>query len=210
MRHFFSTDWWEFAGVVTGVIGVYLVTVEHIWNWSVGIINVLLYAYVFWGARLFADMSLQFFFLALQIHGWYQWAYGAENVDELPITRLSLRTWLWLTPACLGLYAIYVPIVSHFKGAQPWVDSALTVLSIAAQFMTNFKKIECWAFWILIDLIFIPLYISRGLHSTAVLYGLFLVLAVAGWMNWYRLFCLGLKVRQLPMPDAEIESPYPR
>ena len=58
MRSYFGTDWWEFAGVVTGAIGVYLVAVEHIWNWPIGILNVLLYAYVFFGAKLYADMTL--------------------------------------------------------------------------------------------------------------------------------------------------------
>lgn len=182
----FGGDWFEFAGFVTGVLGVYLVSIEHIINWPISLANVAIYAYVFFTAKLYADMSLQFFFFALGVMGWYQWARGGENKTELPVSSISRIGWMWI----LGLWvvgtAIYVPIITHFKGASPFLDSVLTVGSVIAQVLLNKKKLENWILWIAIDAVYIPLYISRNLYATAVLYALLLALAVSGLMNWRR------------------------
>lgn len=184
----FGGDWFEFAAVVTGVIGVYLAAKEEILNWPVGIANVLIYAYVFFQAKLYADMTLQLFFCALAISGWIQWAKGGTGATELKVTRLSGPMWL-VAGGCLVVgTAVYTPIIEHFKGAAPFIDSLLAVASIIAQLMLNAKKLENWILWILIDAAYIPLYYSRDLKSTAVLYGLFLVLAVLGLFGWLKTY----------------------
>lgn len=202
----FGSDWWEFSGFVTGVVGVYLVAVEHMINWPVGLINVSIYAYVFFTGRLFADMSLQFFFFALGVQGWYQWAQGGKrqrvapkaadeegfadyprelpDTNELKISRIKPTDWAIVAACWVVGTAIYYPIIKHFNGAQPFVDSTLTVASIIAQLLLNWKKLENWIIWIVVDIIYIPLYISRDLIATAVLYGLLLCLAISGLISW--------------------------
>lgn len=187
--HFkFGGDWYEFAGFVTGVVGVYLVAVEHIINWPVGLLNVAIYAWVFYTSRLFADMSLQLFFFALGVHGWVEWARGGVAKTQLSISRIPMIGWLWVALIWVAGTAIYYPVIRHFNGAAPFIDSSLTVASIIAQVLLNFKKIENWILWILVDIIYIPLYISRGLVATSVLYGLLFVLAVMGLLGWIRTF----------------------
>lgn len=188
LKHRFGTDWWEFAGFVTGVVGVYLVAVEHIINWPVGLINVSIYAWVFYVSRLYADMTLQFFFFALGVHGWLQWAFGGTGKDQLPITRISPRTWAAILVAWVVGTAIYTPIITHYKGASPLIDSILTVGSIIAQLLLNHKKLENWIIWIAVDIAYIPLYLSRDLKATALLYALLLGLAISGLVGWYRTY----------------------
>lgn len=184
LKWHFGTDWWEFAGFVTGVVAVYLAAIEHIINWPIGLANVSIYAWVFFASRLYADMTLQMFFFALSVHGWYQWSRGGEASSRLEITRIRPSQWGWLLLAWASGVAIYYPLVRHFNGAAPFLDSSLTVASIIAQLMLNRKKLENWVLWILIDLIYLPLYLSRDLVATAVLYALFLVLAVLGLNGW--------------------------
>lgn len=186
MRHFFKSDWFEFAGVVTGVLGVYLVAVENILNWPIGIVNVSLYAYVFWGAKLYADMVLQFVFFALSLHGWYQWVRGGESGAALSITRLKKTEYGLLGVVILIATLIVAPIIKARGGEFAYVDSALAITSVTAQFLLNRKKVESWILWILVDIVYIPVYVQRGLQSTAVLYLLFLGLAISGLVQWLR------------------------
>lgn len=182
----FGGDWYEFAGFVTGVIGVYLVAVEHIINWPVGLLNVAIYGWVFFASRLFADMSLQIFFFVLGVIGWYQWARGGQAKTALRITRIEPIQWGMIAATLVAGTAIYYPLIKHFNGAAPFVDSVLTVGSIIAQILLNAKKIENWILWIAVDVAYIPLYISRDLIATAVLYALLLSLAIGGLINWHR------------------------
>ena len=188
LKQTFKSDWFEFAGLITGVVGVYLVAVEHIINWPAGLVNVALQGYVFFTGRLFADMSLQVFFFILGIQGWYLWLRGGTNHSSLKIATIPFVWWLWIGMTMILGTAIYVPIITHFKGAVPFVDSVLTVASIIAQLLLNAKKIENWILWILVDIAYVPLYISRGFYSFAVLYALFLGLAVAGLYNWIKTY----------------------
>jgi len=188
LRWRFGGDWFEFAGFVTGVVAVYLVAKEHIINWPIGLINVSIYAYVFFQSRLYADMSLQFFFFALGVHGWYQWLRGGTQNSALTISRLNSKQWSWVAGVWVVGVAIYYPIIHHFNGAAPFIDSSLTVASILAQVLLNRKKLENWILWIIVDIVYIPLYISRGLYSTAVLYGLLQSIAIAGLVSWKRTF----------------------
>lgn len=182
----FQSDWLELVAFVTGVIAVYLVVKEHIWNWPIGIINVMLYGWVFFSSRLFADASLQVFFFVVQLHGWWNWLHGGQNKSPLKVSTLNSRQWIISTASVVIGTAAYVPIITYFKGAAPFADSVLTVISIVAQIQLNLKKLENWILWIIADACYIPLYISRGLHPTAFLYFVFLILAVMGYLQWQK------------------------
>ena len=185
LKAIYHGDWFEFAGFVTGVVGVYLVAVEHVINWPVGLVNVSVYAWVFFASRLFADMSLQVFFFALGVHGWWSWVRGGEGQKELRISRIRVLDWAFVALAWGLGTAIYYPIIKHFNGAAPFLDSSLTVASILAQILLNLKKLENWVLWIIVDIVYIPLYLSRNLVATAVLYFLLLVLAISGLVGWW-------------------------
>ncbi len=183
--HFiFKSDWMEVLAFVTGVIGVYLAAIEHIWNWPVGIVNVLLYAWVFFTAKLYADTTLQLVYFVLLIHGWTSWLKGGEGHSKLSIQRLSWSQWSFVLVFIILGTAAYKPVIEHWKGAQPFWDTILTVMSLVGQVLLNRKYLENWMIWIAVNVAYIPLYLQRNLVPTAILYFIFLVLAIVGLIEW--------------------------
>ena len=174
----------ETLGFVTGAACVYLVVREHSWNFPIGIVSSILYLVVFWEERLFGDAGLQIVFVTLGFHGWYWWLRGGENRSELHVTRASARFWIGIT-IFLGLstYALKI-ILTRYKGSVPFLDAFTTALSLAAQYLLNNKKIENWILWIVADVIYVYVYLIKGLQLTAVLYAIFLVMCVAGLIEW--------------------------
>ena len=89
-----------FAAVIT-VVSIVLTAIENIWCWPTGIVSVVLYAWIFWAARFYANAVLQIVvFLPLIIYGWYEWRHGGKNDTELPVSRTPL--WGWVTTALIG------------------------------------------------------------------------------------------------------------
>ena len=113
--------------------------------------------------------------------------------------------WLGIAASLAVGTAIYYPIIKHFNGAAPFLDSLLTVASIIAQLLLNAKKLENWIIWIVVDIVYIPLYISRHLESTAVLYAILLAIAISGLVGWLKTY---RTVK--PVVEGGRETVYPR
>jgi nicotinamide mononucleotide transporter len=189
--------WWpigiaEAWGVVTGGICVWLVVREHLWNWPVGLANNVFFFALFFHGRLFADMGLQVVYFGLGVYGWLNWLFGGENHSVLKVSRTTRIEWLVLLgaiPLCtFGLREILIAV----NGAAPFWDSLTTVLSLAAQYLLCRKRFENWFFWIAADVIYIPLYLSRHLPLTAVLYAVFLAMCLVGVREWMHSMRKGL------------------
>ena len=131
-------------------------------------------------------MSLQVVYFGLGVYGWLNWLFGGENRSALRISRTSRMEWAVLAiaiPGCtLGLREILLAV----NGAAPFWDSLTTVISLAAQYLLCRKRLENWYLWIAADLIYVPLYVSRSLPLTGVLYAVFLAMCVAGLREWHR------------------------
>ena len=182
--HLLSLPLTESFGFVTGGICVWLVIREHMWNWPVGIANNLFFFVLFYRARLFADMGLQVIYLGLGAWGWIHWMFGGQSRSELPISRTRKIEWIAsavLIPA--GIWLLRVLLIK-VDGAAPFWDSLTTILSLAAQYLLCQKRIENWIFWMLADLIYVPLYLFKNLTFTALLYAFFLVLCIVGLKQW--------------------------
>ena len=174
----------EVFGFITGAACVWLLVKEHILNWPVGIANNIFFAVLFWRARLFGDMGLQFVYMALGLLGWYRWLHAGEAHERPAIRRIPVRSLVPLAVfagAATPALTIYLRTV---RDAAPFLDALTTVLSIAAQYMQTRKYIEHWLVWIVADVIYIGLYIARDLRLTAVLYALFLLMCIQGWREW--------------------------
>ncbi|MBL8208396.1 MAG: nicotinamide mononucleotide transporter [Blastocatellia bacterium] len=176
----------EALGFITGAACVYLVVQQNIWNFPLGLANNIFFLVLFGQARLFADAGLQIVYIVLGVQGWYNWLYGGKDRTALKVERASSRL-LLLTLGFIPLGTwLLVLILRAMNGAAPLLDAVTTALSLAAQFLLNRKVIENWWFWIVADVIYIYLYITRGLHLTAVLYVVFLCLCIAGFISWQR------------------------
>ena len=177
----------QWIAAIAGAISVYLSARENIWSWPTAIVNVGLYIIVFRRAGLYSDMGLQVVYLALSIYGWYQWLYGGANRTELTVSRATAREWLIVTPIVLVFWIALARYTATLPGvALPSLDAGLATVSLVAQWMMTRKIIENWMLWIVADIIYVPMYVYKGLPVTAVLYAVFLVLAVVGLRSWSR------------------------
>jgi nicotinamide mononucleotide transporter len=193
----------ELVAAAFGVLAVYLGTRENILSWPTALVNVGLYTVVFYQARLYADMGLQVVYFALSLYGWYEWKFGGENRTVLAVTRASRRLWVVLGVVNLVAWLTLGTLLARSTNAAiPYLDSLLTTTSLCAQLMMTRKILENWAVWIVVDVLYVPMFVSRGLYATAALYAIFLVLAVMGWREWKRsLARAALHGRPQPSPS---------
>jgi nicotinamide mononucleotide transporter len=179
-------SWGDMSGFATGIICVWLAARANIWNFHFGIVNSVILGLVFVQQRLFADTSLQVVFVVLNARGLMEWRAGHTVAESDPVFRLDRRTHGILLVVTVALTLVLWKVLGLLKGSAPIIDALVTSLSIAAQWLLNRRMLENWAWWIAVDLISIPLYVSRGLPLIAALYVVFLLLCVQGHMRWRR------------------------
>ena len=178
---------WEVLAVIFGIVSVYLSTREHIWSWPTALVNVSLYFVVFFEAKLYADMGLQVVYFALSLYGWYEWLYGGANRTELHVSRTSRTLGVRLLVIGVVCAAVLGTLLTRFTDAAlPYVDSATTSTSLVAQWMMTRKILENWAVWMVVDVVYVGMFIYKHLYLTAGLYTVFFVLAAMGYVQWKR------------------------
>ena len=186
----------EIAGTVLGIIGVWLMIRQNIWGWPVGLVQVALYAWIFFDAKLYSDAILQAFFFALQAYGWVHWWRGQRREARgersgpaghlaLPVTRLS--AWAvggWIAVGAVGTVAWGELMRRKTDAALPHWDAFILVFSLIAQWLQARKRLECWAGWMIVNVVGIGVYWAKDLRLTAGLYAVFFAMAVAGHVEW--------------------------
>lgn len=177
----------ELLGFLTGVINVWLLARQILWNWPVGIANNLLYFAVFLHSGLYGDAGLQLIYAALGVYGWWHWSHPAPGSAILAVTRTARSTWMWLVPAtALAAVALSFFLARFTDSTVPRWDALTTALSLAATYGQTKKLLESWWTWILADIIYVPLYIYKGLWLTSGLYAIFMILCVVGLRAWWK------------------------
>lgn len=187
-RHLLPFELTEMLGFVTGAWCVWLTVKENIWNWPIGIANSAFFLIVFLKAHLFADSGLQIVYIILGFLGWYWWLYGGDKKTELTVAHSTVKT--LLTLIILGGFATWGMTVylARIADTAPFWDALTTVLSLVAQYLLTKKLIENWHFWILVDIIYIPLYAYKHLYLTAAVYVIFLTMAITGLLEWRKIY----------------------
>lgn len=177
----------ELISFVLAVITVVLNIRRLHWAWLFSILSSATYGVVFFGSRLYGDMALQVVFILVSVWGWYQWLYGGDRHQPLPVTRSSQRA-LFLSVAAWGMGFVAIAwFLQNFTNTDvPVQDGFLTAGSLVGQLLLSRKKVENWIVWIIVDVLYVGLYSYKGLHLTAVLYAVFVVLAGFGLATWYR------------------------
>ena len=176
----------ELFGFLTGAVGVWLLARQNIWNWPIGIANGVFYVLVFVRTGLYGDAGLQLVYIAMNSYGWWLWLRPTQTA-ALTVSRTPRAVWKWLAPAALAAAVALAWFLGKFTDSSvPGFDGTTTALSLAAIYGQSKKFVESWWIWILADLIYIPLYLYKGLWLTSLLYGVFLVLCVIGLRSWQR------------------------
>jgi nicotinamide mononucleotide transporter len=175
----------ETFGFVTGVANVWLVTRQNIWSWPLGVLNAVFYMIVFARTGLYSDTGLQVVYFTLSLYGWWHWWRGGPDRAPVLVTRTPRSLALLLGGIVLVTWVTLATITSRIPGAAlPWLDSILVAISLVAMWMMTRKLLENWLLWIAVDVVYIGLFINRGLPLTAVLYTVFLGLATLGFFQW--------------------------
>ncbi|HEY0063078.1 MAG TPA: nicotinamide riboside transporter PnuC [Telluria sp.] len=177
----------ELISFILSVITVALNIRQLHWAWLFSIVSSATYALVFYDSRLYGDMGLQFVFIAVSVWGWYQWLRGGVGHAPLPVTRSSVKGWLWGIAGWLAAFAVLAVFLAKFTNTDvPNSDGFLTAGSLLGQILLSRKKVENWIVWIVVDILYVGLYVYKGLTLTAVLYGIFVIMAAVGLAAWYR------------------------
>lgn len=176
----------ELLGVVTGFVCVWLAAKNSLWNFPITIVSVLIYMVVFYEARLYADMGLQMYFLAMAIYGWYYWINRRDEDQKLkPIRRVEKRELLTGGILVLVFTGLFGSFLHHQTDAFfPYLDSFCTGSSLLGAFFLSRRILENWVVWIFVDIIYLYLYISKGLYLTTLLYLAYVGVAVFGYIEW--------------------------
>jgi nicotinamide mononucleotide transporter len=190
----------EILGFFTGIAGVYLTIKRSPFCWPISALNVMLYGVIFYDAKLYADMGLQGVFLFFSVYGWYAWTKGSDNylpdssplqVKQSTIKELSFGILITIPIAVILGYMLKNQTNADF----PYIDSMLASLSIFAQILQTRKRLENWYIWILVDTVYILIYVSKDLYLSALLYAVFLALAMQGVIEWRKV--LGVSTKDL-------------
>ena len=180
-------NWLEWTAAGLGVINVALIVRRSIWNYPFALAMVSLYFFVFLEQTLYSDMLLQLFFFAVNLYGWWNWVEAKRAAGQVPVTTLSNGARAGWVGAALGASLFWGFIMARFTdAAAPMWDATIAGMSVAGQILMARRRIESWLFWIAVDLVAVPLFWSRGLYWTSGLYVVFLMLSVAGLVDWRR------------------------
>lgn len=173
-------------GVTT--ISILLAGRNSVHTWWTGIGGCALFIVVFGQAQLYADASLQVFFIAASAVGWWHWLHGGRDRQPLPIRRISRSAFL-LSAATGGAAAVGYGALLHVwtDAYAPFLDSMVLSFSVLAQVLLMQRRLENWPVWLLVNTLAVPLFASRGLYVTATLYAVYWVNALVSWRHWLKL-----------------------
>jgi nicotinamide mononucleotide transporter len=177
----------EIAANAITAASIWLAARNHAWTWPVGIVGCALFTALFFRTQLYADATLQLFFIATSAAGWWQWQHRAGGGGERPVSDATPAVLGWMALAALATTLAYGFVLHRFTDAYlPYVDSAVLGFSVMAQLLLMQRKLATWPVWLVVNTISVWLFASRGLSLTAVLYACYWLNAWYGWWRWRR------------------------
>jgi nicotinamide mononucleotide transporter len=175
---------WETATNLVYLASILLATRNSWHTWWTGIVGCLMFAWLFFQSQLYADVTLQGFFIVTSLYGWWHWLHG-QHGEPAPIKRSTLpEIAIWSAGAVIAALGYGALLLKFTDAYAPFVDSLVLTFSILAQFLLMRRRIETWWCWLIVNTIAIPLYLSRDLNLTAVFYGAYWINAWFGLARW--------------------------
>jgi len=180
-------SWAELLGDVTGGLCVWLLARQNLLTWPLGLLNNVFWGLLFFRSKLYADSVLQSLFFAFGVYGWWQWTRPRPASGGQQVRRTSSGEW-WTfgASAAVATLAAALLLRRFTDSPAPLADASILTLSLVATYGQAHRLLESWIVWIVVDVISVPLYISRGLYPTAGLYVIFGVLCVMCLAEWSR------------------------
>lgn len=185
LQNLLNTSLLEIVAVTFGMASVWFAKKENILVYPTGIVSVLIYVYICFFAKLYADMGINFFYFLMSVYGWYMWTRKDLQRKVLEITRSNwLEHFFNMVAGVLMFFILSYVLKKYTDSDVPYWDSLTTAIFIVAMWLMARKKIDNWTAWIAGNIISIPLYFYKGLVFTSFQYIVFLILAILGYIEW--------------------------
>ena len=194
-QNLIDTSWLEVVAVIFGLFSVWFAKKANILVYPTGIVSVLIYVYICLHAQLYADMGINAFYFVMSVYGWIMWTRKVENKKERPITFNTKKDNLIAVAFFAFSLVIIMLLLKYFKSDDemywstniPYIDTFTTAIFIVGMWLMAVKKVENWIYWIIGDLISIPMYAYKGLIFTSLQFFVFLIIAILGYIEWKRM-----------------------
>ncbi|TBV28079.1 MULTISPECIES: nicotinamide riboside transporter PnuC [Flavobacteriaceae] len=177
----------EFIGVFFGFLSVWYSKQENILVYPTGIISTAIFVYILWVYGLLGDMFINAYYFSMSIYGWYFWTRKDDNNQEVPVTKTTKKEHLWgavIFVATILFVILIYKVNDKFDSWTAYVDTVTTAIFFVGMWLMAKKKLENWTYWIIGDLISVPLYFYKGLIFTSFQYFLFTIIAIYGYKAW--------------------------
>lgn len=180
----------EWFGVITGLLCVWLAAKNNILNWPIACISVVIYIFIFFEGKLYADAGLQVYFLVTNIYGWYFWTKNKnQSVKQTPVLNITKKEILLsILAVTIFTLALGFTLFRKTDAAFPFTDSFCTACSIVAQVFLARKVLQNWLIWIFVDIIYVGVYFSKAFYATGLMYAIYIGIAAMGYIDWKKIY----------------------
>lgn len=177
----------ELIGIFFGFLSVWYSKQENILVYPTGIISTAIFVYILWVYVLLGDMLINAYYFVMSIYGWYYWTRTNSDKPQIPVTKTTKKEHIWsvflFLLAILFILVVYV-VNKKLEGWTAYVDTLTTAIFFVGMWLMAKKKLENWIYWIIGDIISVPLYFYKGLIFTSFQYLVFTIIAIYGYKAW--------------------------
>ena len=196
----------EATATLFGILSVFFSIKKNIWVYPTGIISTVLYVYILYNFGLLGDMMINFYYTVMSVYGWILWSKSSEDHIHVEVSWATRKEWIFaaalfiMSLILVMLVYFYKPFIDNqfsMKGVNMglyhldwanWLDIITTAIFLVGMWLMAKRKIENWIFWIIGDLVCIPMMIYKGLGITSIQYLVFTIMAVIGLREWKKSF----------------------
>lgn len=180
----------EIIAVFFGFLSVWFSKNNNILVFPTGMINTSIFVYLLLKWSLLGDMIINAYYFVMSIYGWYFWLKGTNNAIS-PISKVSnteIRIVVLLFISSSVFVSLIYTIFDKWETIVSYIDILTTAIFFAAMWLMAKRKVESWIFWIVGNIISVPLYLHKGLAFTSIQYFIFTLIAIAGYIKWKELY----------------------
>ena len=180
----------EITGVVFGLLSVWLAKKNHIGVFPTGMISTSIYVYLLLKWGLVGDMLINAYYFGMSVYGWVIWTQVNDQQQTTPISRINKQEWRYLLLLLVGSLGFVYGVYRWFglwNSSTAVIDTLTTAIFFSGMWLMALRKIENWIFWIVGDIISVPLYLFKGFSFTSLQYLIFTFIAIYGYLEWKKI-----------------------
>ncbi len=186
----------EIVAVVFGLLYIVLAAKENSGCWPAAFIGTGTSIYLFWDGKIYMESLLNVYYLIMAVYGWWQWQHGGDEKSTLAVSRFTRQQHAFAISLILTLTLISGYFLAlKTDAALPYLDSFTTWAAVVTTWMVTRKVLENWLYWLVINSAAIVLFVDRGFLLYAILYALYIAIAVFGYLQWRDAYTRALNVR---------------